>query len=314
MHVLRVLHFVIAVFFCGVLANISVAEGNVDLPRFPSISPDGQNVVFSWRGDLWSAPIAGGDSRRLTSHPGRDHRSAWVPDGSAIIFESDRDGVRNMYSMKPDGTAITKITDTDASLFLSNVGVDSDGEFHIALTGYLEGDVYRDSRPYEVSMEGGQPRRVHDAFGRNAVRSPDGTKVAFVRGASSWNRRHYRGPDDRDVWMYEPASDSFKQLTTWEGNDGLPRWSGSDQVLYLSDREGETVNLYRYDLDAGEEKVEPLTAFEDRDVMGFDITPDGRTAIIHRWDTLYSLDLNDPEATPIPIVLYASEDELDNEE
>ena len=125
MYAFRVLYFVIAVFFCGALATTGVAEGNVDLPRFPSISPDGETVVFSWRGDLWSAPITGGDSRRLTSHPGRDHRSAWVPDGSAIIFESDRDGVRNMYSMKPDGTAITKITDTDASLFLSNVGVDS---------------------------------------------------------------------------------------------------------------------------------------------------------------------------------------------
>ncbi len=314
MHVFRILPFVIAAFSCTLTANSGIADGNVDLPRFPSISPDGETVVFSWRGDIWSAPIAGGDSRRLTSHPGRDHRSAWVPDGNLIIFESDRDGVRNMYSMKPDGTSITKITDTDASLFLSNVGVDADGEYQIALTGYLEGDVYRDSRPYEVSLKGGQPRRMHDAFGRNAVRSPDGSKVAFVRGGSSWSRRHYRGPDDRDVWVHRPAEDSFVQLTTWEGNDGLPRWSGEDQVLYLSDREGDTVNLYRHDLDAGEDGAEALTAFEERDVMAFDITPDGRTAIIHRWDTLYSLDLNDPEATPIPIVLYASEDELDSEE
>jgi len=28
------------------------AKGNVGLPRFPSISPDGTHVVFSWRGDL----------------------------------------------------------------------------------------------------------------------------------------------------------------------------------------------------------------------------------------------------------------------
>ena len=30
--------------------------GDVDLPSFPSISPDGEEVVFSWRGDLWKAP------------------------------------------------------------------------------------------------------------------------------------------------------------------------------------------------------------------------------------------------------------------
>ena len=44
-------------------------EGNVDLPRFPSISPDGSTVVFSWRGDLWSVPFEGGRAIRLTSHP-----------------------------------------------------------------------------------------------------------------------------------------------------------------------------------------------------------------------------------------------------
>ena len=64
----------------------------VDLPRYPSISPDGKQVVFSWRGDLWLVGADGGEARRLTVHPGIDSRSAWSPDGSEIAFESDRDG------------------------------------------------------------------------------------------------------------------------------------------------------------------------------------------------------------------------------
>ena len=288
-------------------------DGNVDLPRYPSISPDGSTIVFSWRGDLWSAPIGGGAASRLSSHPGRDHRSAWLPDGSGVVFESDRSGTRNIFMMQPDGSGITQITDTDAGVFLNGVGNDAQGNAQIALTGYLEGDVYRDARSYEVGIEGGQPKRIHGAFGRSAVRSPDGSRVAFVRGASSWDRRHYRGPDDRNVWIYSPGDDSFAPLTTWDGNDGRPRWAGSDQVMYLSDREDDTVNLYRHGIASGSNDVEALTRFKDKDVMGFDVTPDGKAAVLHRWDTLYSLDLTDPEAVPRPIVISAPEDALDHE-
>ena len=55
----------------GTAAPIAVegAAGNVALPRFPSISPDGQTVVFSWRGDLWKVNTGGGMASRLTSPP-----------------------------------------------------------------------------------------------------------------------------------------------------------------------------------------------------------------------------------------------------
>ena len=221
-------------------SGILGAEGNVDLPRFPSISPDGETVVFSWRGDLWRVPFGGGTATRLTSHPGRDHDSAWTPDGSMIVFESDRDGTTNLWRMAPDGTGLRRITDLDTSVALGGVGHDADGEVVVGFTGYLEGDLYRSPRPYEVSIEGGEPRRLHDAFGGLNVRSPDGTRAAFERGNAKWERRHYRGDDRRNVWIHDGMEGGFTPLTDWEGNDGKPRWSGDDAVLFLSDRQNST--------------------------------------------------------------------------
>ena len=60
----------------------------MDLPRFPSISPDGREVVFSWRGDLWRVGVGGGEAVRLTAHPAIEKASAWSPDGAWIAFES----------------------------------------------------------------------------------------------------------------------------------------------------------------------------------------------------------------------------------
>ena len=294
------------------VATPASADGNVDLPRYPSISPDGSTIVFSWRGDLWRAPVDGGQATRLTSHPGREHDSYWTPDGSEIVFESDRDGTVNLWAMQPDGTGIRRITDLDTGAGLSGVGTGPDGDVRVAFSAYLEGDPHRSPRPYEVAIGGGEPTRHHDAFGSRAVRSPDGTRTVFERGNVRPQRRHYRGADRRDVWLHDESLGTFEKLTDWEGNDMTARWAGNDSVLFLSDRDGRTHNVHRLDLDSGE--VEPLTSFEDIDVASFDVTPDGRRLVLHRWDTLHVLDLDDPNAVPRPIHLSAPEDALDDTE
>ena len=84
-------------------ASSSALAATVDLPRYPALSPDGATVVFSWRGDLWRAGTAGGAAVRLTANPANDSRSAFTADGSRIVFESDREGTKNLWSMTAYG-------------------------------------------------------------------------------------------------------------------------------------------------------------------------------------------------------------------
>ncbi|MEE2680860.1 MAG: S41 family peptidase [Planctomycetota bacterium] len=293
-------------------ASTLAQASDVDLPRYPSVSPDGTEVVFSWRGDLWLVPIEGGDARRLTVHPGVDSRSDWSPDGREIAFESDRDGYRNIWVVNADGSGVRQVVQSDRSAILSDYGAGPGGtdEPMITYDSRHEGDFYRSSRPYQVSASGGVPERVHDAFGTSATRSPSGEAVLFERGGSSWTRRHYRGPDSRDVWLHTPDGE-FVQLTSWEGNDGSPQWLDDDTMIFMSDRANDTVNLYRQAIVPGVELAEPLTSFEDRDITAFDLSDDGSTAIIQRWDTLYALDLTDPSATPVPLSIQANQDGMD---
>lgn len=293
-------------------APASAANGNVDLPRYPSISPDGREIVFSWRGDLWKVGSSGGHALRLTAHPADDTRSAWSRDGKRIAFESNRTGDRNLFIMNADGTGVRQVLRLDRPVSLTGFGTDDAGREVLFFEGSIEGDVYRAPRPYMVPTEGGALRRVHDAFGAEPSQSADGSTVAFTRGGSAWSRRGYRGPDNRNVWTFNRSNGAFTQLTTYDGNDGKALWGAGRTIYFLSDRDFGCVNLFRMSADDGERALARATSFQDRDIWDYDVAADGATAVLVAWDTLYTLDLRNQNAEPRPLTITAGEDESDN--
>ncbi|WP_208596369.1 S41 family peptidase [Desulfonatronospira thiodismutans] len=291
-------------------------SGAVDLPRFPSISPDGSRIAFSSGGDLWLAGIQGGEARRLTRHRHDDLHSNWSPDGESLVFTSMRDGYMNLWRIREDGTQVRQLTHSDRFMRNPDWSMDEEGREVITLSGLLEADVYREHRPYRLPPEGGQHERLHQAFGSEPRLSPCGSKTVFTRGGfyHDWNKRHYLGPDAMNIWVHHREEDRFEAITTRDGDDGMARWADEDTLIFMSDRDLGTVNLFRLDL--GDEEPEPvrLTDFQERDVKHFDVSADGSTVVLQGWDRLYSLDLEDAEAESEPINLRAGDDGPDRYE
>ena len=68
-----------------------------------SLTPDGDTLVFSWRGDLWRVSAGGGDASRITFHPASDTQPRISPDGRTVAFVSNRDMVPSPSSSLPRG-------------------------------------------------------------------------------------------------------------------------------------------------------------------------------------------------------------------
>jgi len=68
-------------------------------------SPDGNRIVATARGDIYTIPVKEGITRNLTSSSdAHDREASWSPDGKWIAFLSDRNGEYEIYLQKQDGS------------------------------------------------------------------------------------------------------------------------------------------------------------------------------------------------------------------
>mgnify|MGYP005820680175 CR=1 FL=1 len=74
------------------------------------VAPDGTSIVFDMLGDIYQLPIGGGTAQPITSGMAMDTQPVFSPDGSRILFLSDRSGAENLWQMDADGTHLTQIS------------------------------------------------------------------------------------------------------------------------------------------------------------------------------------------------------------
>ena len=211
------------------------------LIRMPRISPNAQEMAFSYQGDIWIYNFNSQQIKRITIHEGYESNPVWNTSGDQLAFSSNRKGKNNIFTIKKNGGIPKQLTyyptgDTPYDWTSSN---------HIvfATTRVLKGPEW-DGQIYHVNANGGTPQRFIRALGTMATVSPDGNLVAFVKGACRISREDYSGSAQRDVWIYNIKTGSYFQVTSSQKNDHSPLWDAAGNLYYIGAESGR-YNIYQ---------------------------------------------------------------------
>ena len=282
------------------------ADGNeARLLRFPATN--GTDIVFSYAGDLYTAPIAGGEARRLTSHVGYEIFPRFSPDGKTIAFTGEYDGNREVYIIPADGGEPRRLTYT-ATNARDDVG-DRMGPNNIVMTWTPNGEgvVYRnrisdgfDGRLWTAPLSDGMPQALPLPEGGFCSYAPDGKRMAYNRVFREFrNWKYYRGGMADDIWLYDPDAKKVENLTNNVAQDICPMWIGDD-IYFISDRD-RTMNLFVYH--TATRQTEKITDYTDYDIK-FPST-DGKQIVYEHAGYLYRFDPQTGKNEQIRITLNA---------
>jgi Tol biopolymer transport system component/C-terminal processing protease CtpA/Prc len=68
--------------------------------REMAVSPTGKEVAFTFRGEVFVTSVEGGVTKRITNTPGPERSVAFSPDGTALVYASERDGRWSIYQTR----------------------------------------------------------------------------------------------------------------------------------------------------------------------------------------------------------------------
>ena len=80
------------------IENLNVTRGATQI----AVSPDGQEIAFVLRGEIFVASTEFGDTRRITDSPRAERSVSFSPDGKRLLFAGEEGGAWNLYEARID--------------------------------------------------------------------------------------------------------------------------------------------------------------------------------------------------------------------
>lgn len=249
--------------------SVSVNAEEARVLRFPAVH--GNQVVFSYAGDLYTVPRSGGVARKLTNHPGYEMFPRFSHDGRQIAFTAQYDGNTEVYVMPAEGGIPKRITYT-ATIDRDDVS-DRMGPNNVTMAWTPDDKfvIYRGRSNsfnafkgmlYKVPVQGGLSEALPFSVASWATYSQDGSKLAMnrvFREFRTW--KYYKGGMADDVWLFDNKTGKSENITNNPAQDIFPMYAG-DKVYFLSDRD-RTMNLFEYDTRSGQtRKVTDFNTFD----------------------------------------------------
>ena len=281
-----------------------IARSNSEWMRYPSISPDGKTIAFSFQGDIFTVDAKGGEAKQITSHIAHDFMPVWSHDSKKLAFASNRHGNFDVFIIDREGGIPTRLTfhsmsDYPYTFDLTNSKVlyhsgRLDDHRAIQFPDPMLGELY------EVSITGGREQLFLSISAEEMSFSKDGNLMLFQdkKGYEDPWRKHHVSSVTRDIILYDKRDKRFKKLTSWEGEDRDPVFGENGTFYFLSEKSG-SFNVWKGDIN-GNAYGQQLTSFKDHPVR-FLSSSDNGTLCFGYHGSIYTWSSGEPKKLEITV-------------
>jgi Tol biopolymer transport system component len=269
------------------LGTVGEPDGSLTYPR---VSPDGRRVAAArtvqGNQDIWL--LDGTRTSRLTFDTAVESAPIWSPDGSRIVFDSNRKGPRNLY-LKPSSSAGAEELLLESPQLKTAYGWSADGRFLL----YQSIDPTTNMDLWVLPMKGDRTPWAFlrtDFSERMGQFSPDGRWVAFMSNESGrtdiYIRPFVEPSPPGTASQTAGAPDVQWQVSTAGGL--YPLWRHDGREIYYIGPSGEMMATPIAVTGTALEPGTPMALFPARIVGGgvddgqgrqYDVAPDGRFLI-----------------------------------
>ena len=276
--------------------------------RDVKISPDGNQILFTYKGDIYKVATTGGDAVRLTSLESYEATPIWSSDGKTIAFTSDRNGGQDIYTMSANGGKATRVTFSSESE--TPEAFTPDGKeiiFSAALQDPASSAMFPSRRLtelYSIPANGGRPKMVIASPAQMISYTTDGESFLYQdqKGMENEWRKHHTSSVTRDIWLYNASTKQHSNLTDHAGEDRNPVMGVDGKTVYfLSERNGKSFNVYSFPID-NPQAVTAVTSFKTHPVRFLSQGANGTLAFTYNGEIYTKKGNNKPSKVAINIV------------
>ena len=240
---------------CAMLLTLMVtAQESTQWYRYSAISPDGQTIAFTYKGDIYTVPVNGGQATPLTYHKAYDFMPVWSNDGKTISFASDRHGNFDVFVVDVKGGEPTRLTYHSASEYPYTFSSDDKkvifGGQRMDIANHRQYPTGSQPELYEVAVAGSRVDQVWTIPAEDVQMNKAGDVMVYhdKKGGEDTFRKHHKSAITRDLWIFDTKTGEHKMITDFYGEDRTPVFSPDEKSLYYLSEQSGTFNVHKLDL------------------------------------------------------------------
>lgn len=267
------------------------------------VSPDGKTIAFDFLGDIYTMPISGGKPAQFTKGMAFDSHPKFSPDGTKLLFITDRSGGENIWWFTLDKTDSLQITKGNTDHYQSAEWT-PDGNYIIGSRGI------RNFKLWMFHKDGGAGAQliskpdnlkvVEPAFG------PDNRYLWFSQRTGAWN--YNAQLPQYQLGIYDRENGEVETKTSRYGSAFAPTLSPDGKWLVYGSRYNDQTGLIIRDLKSGDEKwlAYPVQRDEQESIAPLGVlpamsfTPDSKSLVASYGGKFYQIPVAGGDAVNIP--------------